>query len=66
MENVFGILVSRFRVLLGTMEQRPKVVTDIVMTCVVLLNMLRTHQGGIARQPTQPDDIAVIANESVL
>ena len=28
-ENVFGILVSRFRVLLGTMELRPKVIRDI-------------------------------------
>ena len=38
----FGILESRFRVLLGTMEQRPKVVRDIVLTCGVL-HMLRTH-----------------------
>ena len=29
-ENVFEILASRFRVVLGTMEQRPKVVRDIV------------------------------------
>ena len=34
-ENVFVILVSRFRVLLGTLEQRPKVVRDIIFTCVV-------------------------------
>ena len=37
MENVFGIH------LLGTMEQRPKVVRDIVLTYVVLHNMLKTH-----------------------
>ena len=30
-ENMFGILVSRFRVLLGITEQRPKVVKDIVL-----------------------------------
>ena len=48
-ENTFVILVSSFRVLLGTIELRPKVVRDIVFTCVVLHNMLRTHQVGADR-----------------
>ena len=34
MENAFGSLANRFRVLLDTMVQRPKVVRDIVLTCV--------------------------------
>ena len=45
-ENAFGILASRFRVLLTTMKQRPKVTRDIVLTCIVLHNMLRSHQMG--------------------
>ena len=56
-ENSFGILVQRFRVLLTTMGQRPKVVRDIVLTCMVLHNMLRSHQGGADRPLTPADDI---------
>ena len=56
-ENSFGILVKRFKALLTTMEQRPKVVRDIVLTCVVLDSMLRSHQGGADRTPTPADDI---------
>ena len=56
-ENSFGILVKRFRVLLTTMKQRPKVVRAIVLTGVVLHNMLRSHQGSADRPPTLADDI---------
>ena len=51
-ENSF-ILVKQFRLLLTTMEQRPKVVRDIVLTCVVLHNMLRSHRGEQTDHPLQ-------------
>ena len=56
-ENAFGILVGRFRVLLITMEQRPEIVRDVVFTCVLLQNMLRSHQGGADRPPIPASDI---------
>ena len=45
------------------MEQRPKVVRDIVLTCVVLHNMLGSHQGGADRPPTPADDIQPPQND---
>ena len=50
--NAFGILVSCFRVLLGTMEQRARVVRDIVFTCVVAQHA--EDPPGRARQGTNP------------
>ena len=65
-ENTCGISVIRFRVLLGPMEQRPRVLRDIVFTYVVLHNMLRTHQGGVNRPPTPATDITALQNEKVV
>ena len=62
-ENGFGILVSWFRVLLGTMEQRPMVVRDTAFTCAVVHNMLRTHQGRADRVLTPSNDLATLQNE---
>ena len=58
-ENVFGILVSRFRVLpLGTMVQMQKM--------LMLHNMLKTHQGGADRAQIPANDVAALQNEQVV
>ena len=45
-ENAFGILVSRFRVMMTTIELPPETVREVVFTCVVLHNMLRSQYQG--------------------
>ena len=64
-KNKFKILVSRCRVLLNTMEQKPKVVRDIVLTRVVLNEILSTHQVGGARPQNLQDNLSSI-NEQLL
>ena len=48
------------------MELRPRVVREIVFTCVVLHNMLRTHQDRLGRAPTPANDVAAQQNEEVV
>ena len=66
MENVFGILMGRFRVLLDKMNQRPEAGRDFVLTWVDLHDMLRSHQGRANRAPTPADDVAALQNEQVV
>ncbi len=42
-ENAFGILVKRFRVLLKTMEVGPKQASTITLTCCILHNVMRVR-----------------------
>ena len=42
-EKVFWILANRFRCLLTTMAQEPHSVTTVVLACVTLHNIIRTH-----------------------
>ena len=42
------------------------VVRDIVFTCVVLHNMMRTHQGRADRAPTPANDGVDLQNEQVV
>ena len=57
-DNTFGILVSRFRVIMTTIELPPETVRDVVLTCVVLHNILRSQYQGQhgGQQPGDDDD----------
>ena len=57
-EYAFGILVSRFRVMMTTIELPPETVRDVVLTCVVLHNILKSQYQGQhdGQQPGDDDD----------
>ena len=56
-ENAFGIMSLRFRVLSVTMRVHPKIV-KAVLACVVLHNMLRADRGagGARTERDQKDE----------
>ena len=57
-ENAFGILVSRFRVMLITIELPTETVRKVVFTCVVLHKILRSQYQGQhgGQEPRDYDD----------
>ena len=58
-ENAFGILISRFRVMVTTIQLPPETVTEVVFSCVVLHNILRSqYQGQHGGQQPGGDDEA--------
>ena len=59
-ENAFGILSSRFRVLSDTMLVHTKTVKDIMLACEVLHNILwaeRGAGGAIAERDLEDEEI---------
>ena len=48
-ENAFGILVSRFRILRDGMQLQPDTVSHVVLACCVLHNFLRRKVNSAAR-----------------
>ena len=48
------------------MEQRPKVVRDIVLTYVCVAQHIEDTPGGADRAPTPADDIATLPNEQMV
>ena len=57
-ENAFGIVVSRFRVMMTTIELPPETDREVILTCVVLHNILRSQYQGQhgGQQPGDDDD----------
>ena len=55
-ENAFGILAHRFRCLLSTMQQDPKNVAAITLTCITLHNLLRNKSKSNVIIEDQEDD----------
>ena len=65
-ENAFGISVSRFWVPLVTMEQRPRVVRDIVYTMCGVASQDKDLPGwGRHRVPNPGNDGVAIQNNQV-
>lgn len=56
-ENTFGILANRFRVLFTTMDADPEKATSIVRTCCVLHNMLMTVRDDVYVPPGFADNL---------
>jgi hypothetical protein len=50
-ENAFGILANRFRVILSTIHMEPERVTGLVMACVCLHNLMRIRHPGALHEP---------------
>ena len=55
-ENCFGILVYRWRCLLGTLQQEPDTCKLIVKACLCLHNLMRLRYPGLQNQDADQED----------
>ena len=60
-EKAFGIMVSRFRILLTTIEKPPETVREMVLTFAVLHNIQRSQYNG-QHGGRQPEDDEVLGD----
>ena len=55
-ENMFGILANLFQCILGTMQQQPETVKSIVLACICLHNLMRSHYPGLQNAMINQED----------
>ena len=72
-ENAFGILVNRFRILMGNMQLQPDQVCDVVMACCALHNFLRStvadascHTEGTSGETSEQETVDFFTHEKRL
>lgn len=61
-ENAFGILVNRFRILRGNMQLQPEQVSHVVLACCALHNFLRKKDSPAAKtvRNNQPQETNLV------
>ncbi len=55
-ENTFGILVNRFGCLLSTLKQQPRVVIDVILSCICLHKLVHTHYPALQNAVLDAED----------
>lgn len=61
-ENVFGIMVSRFRIFQGAINLSLDNINHVVMACCTLHNYLRRNRGNLYAAPEEQDGTASLIN----
>ena len=66
MENAFENISEQIQTTTGHHEAKDECCQRHCFYCVVLHNMLTTHQDGADRPPTRANDVAALQNEQVV